>query len=207
MIIGVSGKIGSGKDTFASVMKELQPEYKWDVRKVAGKLKEVASLITGVPINMWEDQEFKNSPMVGEWGMTHREFLQRLGTDGFRNNVHPDIWVKSLFSEYIMKTKAWNDDCCASYNEFPNWIVTDIRFPNEAEAIRERGYPLIKIVRDVSHDHHISETALDGYRRWDFVIDNNGSIDHFVSQVKVFAERIGPFVKPEYMLIRPLRGK
>lgn len=205
MIIGVSGKIGSGKDTFASIMRDLQPEYNWDVRKVAGKLKEVASLITGVPLIKWEDQRFKDSPMTGEWGMTYREFIQRLGTDGFRNNVHPDIWVKSLFSEYLMKTKAWNDDCCATFNEFPNWIITDIRFPNEAEAIREKGYPLVRIYRKESSDTHYSEIALDNYKRWDYVIDNSGCMEYFISQVKSFAERITPFVKPDYLRVRPFK--
>lgn len=204
MIIGLSGKMGSGKDLFFKLLSELQPQHKWQNKKFAGKLKEVASLISGASIQMWEDPEFKKTNMGDDWGMTYREFLQRLGTDSFRNSVHPDIWVNALMSEYRISIEKWNEDCCATYSDFPNWTITDIRFPNEAEAIRKRGYPLVRINRNVDdRSGHTSERALDEYGRWDFIINNNSDVDYLRAEVAQIAERIDPFVKPDYSLIRP----
>jgi hypothetical protein len=206
MIIGLSGRMGVGKDLFAKIVSESNPDNFWQTKRFAGKLKEIASIITGVPINNWENQAFKEKYMGDDWGMTYREFLQRFGTDSFRNNVHPNVWVNALISEYDITTIRWNDDCCASYYDYPNWIVTDVRFPNEAEAIRKRGYPLVRINRDgVNKSNHSSESALDNYGRWDFVIDNNGTIEDFKSKVYEFLERVDPYIKPEYGILNRSR--
>ena len=100
MIIGINGKIGSGKDTVGSIVQYLtsdmcridnftfqewlnygknkeQYEHKWETKKFAGKLKTVASLLTGVPVEKFEDQEFKQKHMGLQWKMTYREFLQK----------------------------------------------------------------------------------------------------------------------------------
>jgi hypothetical protein len=160
MIIGLSGYAKSGKDTVASFITELHPQ--WEVKKFSGKLKDVASILTGVPAHLFEDQAFKTRHIIG-WDMTVRELLQRVGTEGIRNGVHPDAWVNALFADYYQHDK---------------WIITDVRFPNEAEAIRERGGKLIRVVRPgiSAVNSHSSETALDD---WDFdaVINNDGTLE------------------------------
>lgn len=58
--------------------------------------------------------------------------------------------------------------------------VTDLRFPEEADALKSLGFTLVKIERKkrpIDRDpHHTSETALDDYK-FDFVIQNDGSLD------------------------------
>lgn len=61
-------------------------------------------------------------------------------------------------------------------------IVSDCRFPNEADAGRARGGVVIRLNRkDARKDahgrdpNHISETALDNYEYFDLVIDNDGT--------------------------------
>jgi hypothetical protein len=133
MIISVSGKIGSGKDTVAKIIQDATPYYNWEVKKFAGKLKYVATLLSGIPMEKWEDQEFKQTEMSPEWGMTYREFLQRIGTEAMRNGLHTDTWVNALF---------------ADYNESEsNWIVTDTRFPNEIDMIQRLGGQVWRVRR------------------------------------------------------------
>lgn len=189
MIISVSGKIGSGKDTIAGLIQSIDYSRQWEVKKWAGKLKEVATLITGIPMEKWEDQEFKKTDLGPEWGMTVRDLLQKLGTDAMRNGLHTNTWVNALMSEYVATTITtginewdfWEQDV------LPNWIITDTRFPNEVEAIKKRNGLLIKVVRDSGNNvgtTHISETALDDYNDWDYIIDNNGSIVDLRNKIK-----------------------
>lgn len=215
MIIGISGKIGSGKDTLAQMIQDLQPEMNWQVKKFAGKLKAAATLITGVPVEKWEEQEFKKQYMGDEWGMTYREFLQRLGTDAMRNGLHTNVWVNALMSDYRLINKEFisgvfhrpearfanepkvhikdmdvmsdeyrmiyrglecSDISIRHENTFPNWLITDVRFPNEAEALRGNGMALVRINRNPDTGTHPSETSLDHYGRFDFEISNTGTL-------------------------------
>jgi dephospho-CoA kinase len=68
-LIGISGKIGSGKDTVAAIIQELYPQY--EVKKFAGKLKDIASILTGIPVEKFEDQEFKKTDLGKEWSYAY----------------------------------------------------------------------------------------------------------------------------------------
>ena len=66
-----------------------------------------------------------------------------------------------------------------------HWLITDIRFPNEYESVKDRNGIVIKVIRDIEipkHEHE-SETALDSYR-FDYVIDNSKDINHLISKVE-----------------------
>ena len=66
-----------------------------------------------------------------------------------------------------------------------NCAFTDLRFPNEAEAIRSLGGLLVRIDRpDVPKMNHPTECALDDWSDWDHVIENNGTLDEFVATVR-----------------------
>jgi hypothetical protein len=103
--------------------------------------------------------------------MTVRDLLQRLGTEAMRQGLHNNVWVNALFSEF--KTNS-------------NWIVTDTRFPNEIDACVNRGAITILVVRD-SGNHvgtaHASETALDDYNQWDYIINNTGSRENLSRKI------------------------
>jgi dephospho-CoA kinase len=203
-LIGISGKIGSGKDTIYNIIKETYtlPNGKvWQNMKFAGKLKAVASLLTGIPIEKFEDQEFKKTILGSEWGkpnkqnplsaiepfkditviemMSVRDLLQKLGTEAMRNGLHENVWVNALFSDYTKDQY---------------WIITDVRFPNEFKAIKEKGGIVIRVNRP-SHSKHIvkvindhpSETALDGYD-FDYVIENDGDLKKLKSKIKSLLE-------------------
>lgn len=138
--------------------------------------------------------------------LTPRLLLQLIGTECGRNIIHPNIWVNSLFSEYKNK---WSNLNLARINnneitgeEYPNWIITDMRFPNEYQAVKQRGGITIRVNRynstcvcvdDSSLDcltpcsrkpQHESEVALDHVTDWDYVIDNSGTIEELVEKVR-----------------------
>lgn len=195
MIIGISGYIGSGKDTIADIIREHDP--RWEVVKFADKLKEVAAIILGVPRHNFEDRDYKLSELPDEWNvwdkrptsgghdvepfynndpvmrrMTVREFLQKLGTDAIRNGLHEDTWVNATMAGYDSKRTP------------PNWIITDVRFPNEFDAIKKRGGIMVRVFRQGMTSSHISETALDTYEH-DIYISNKGNIDDLVDKVRI----------------------
>lgn len=71
---------------------------------------------------------------------------------------------------------------------YPNWIITDLRFPNEANAIKDRGGITVRINRAEAYTSgsvknlHSSETALDRYD-FDYVIINSGTIEELQQKV------------------------
>jgi hypothetical protein len=236
-IIGINGKIGVGKDTVGSIIQYLTSDYKeqynylewaervkiyssfpyspWKIKKFAGKLKEIAALLTGCTIEQLEDQEFKKETLGFNWrsghcigaASTYRELLQLLGTEIMRDKVHPNVWVNALMADYtgkIAEDHQFIDDGKTHplVLEYPKWIITDMRFPNELEAVEEKGGITIRVVRPVENypenpnfngdmqiavkmaHNHPSETALDN-AKFDYVIDNNGTIDDLIQKVKV----------------------
>lgn len=162
MIIGISGKAGAGKDALATYLLEFMPGF--ERRKFADKLKQVAQILTGCA-----DQHSAagKSHWLPSYQMTVGFFQQKLGADCVRNHLHKDAWVIAAL---------------ADYHKYHRWIFTDVRFPNEAKAIRDRNGMLVRINRSVRpqlcgrNPKHDSETALDGWRDWDFVFDNDGTL-------------------------------
>lgn len=194
MIISLSGRIGSGKDTVANIIEQVSPSNNWQIKKFAGKLKDIAELLTGIPKIHFEDQDFKKTSMSPEWNMTYRDFLQRIGTEAMRNGLHENVWVNALFSDYKATTIAVgsNEFDITEKDVLPNWLITDTRFPNELEAVKQHNGITIKVIRDSGNTVgtlHSSETALDHYNEWDYVIDNNGSIEDLKAQIFSILEK------------------
>lgn len=218
-LIGINGKIGSGKDTVGKIIQHLTSEWAdeefqdtdmldvrsdWKIKKFAGKLKQIASLLTGIDVEKFEDQEFKKTLLGREWGtvkhnplnvipvfenvqfnhlMSVRELLQKLGTEAMRVGLHENVWVNALFTDF-------KGDI--------HWVVTDMRFPNEMEAVKEKGGITIRVMRPKSRQmllmnattvidtrliEHPSETALDD-AEFDYEIINDGSIEELVKKVR-----------------------
>jgi len=220
-VIGISGRMGHGKNTVGDIIEKLcltnnGPTF--EQKSFAGKLKQIASLLTGIPVEMFEDQEFKKQCMSEEWNsflsidfpkmtgeeiknynsilvettykrMTYREFLQKLGTEAMRDGLHENVWVNALFADY----RLWSD---GRKDWYPNWIITDMRFPNEMEAVVAKGGITIRVVRSFNHKMgsketgtldltplHPSETALDRFIMH-YEIINDGTLEDLVDKVR-----------------------
>jgi|TARA_R110002020_G_scaffold380217_1_gene591416 hypothetical protein len=108
------------------------------------------------PINIkWEDLPI-SSEKTGF--ITAREFLQYFGTEVCRK-IKPNIWV---------------DSCVNRINQSGTElaIVSDVRFPNEVDAIQKAGGKVIRLTRKPYKDEHDSEISLDDYEGFDYVLDN-----------------------------------
>lgn len=247
MIIGISGKIGSGKDTVGEIIQYLtspnvgskgtyeeckQNGFVYDVvfenRKFADKLKDMVCMMLGCTRERLEDRDFKEGILGTEWWYyklqghfkkdfdlisyegfentrpdheliktTPRLLLQLLGTDCGRDILHPNIWVNATMSDYIPERTRLdildtsNGDRTVLEQGESKWIITDMRFENEADAVINAGGIAIRINRgnEVRENEHASETGLDNYDNWDEVIENNGTISDLVEKVRIILKK------------------
>lgn len=124
-------------------------------------------------LGLWQEdipyEEFKKT-YFDDWGMTGREMLQVLGTDVMRNNFHQDVWLL-LAKQELLK----HEMVC----------ISDVRFENEAQLIKDLGGFVIRINRPgaLTADLHESEVALDNYEEFDWIIDNDGDLLKFKKEV------------------------
>lgn len=197
MIIGISGKAQSGKDTVCKMMvytlwyynysQRLSPfgiehyneqvlqyynlinRIDWYQTSFADKLKQCLSIILRTSRSAFEDNEFKKCNIA--WlGMSVRELLQKFGT-AIRNEVCDDFWVKA---------------CLKDFEEHNNYLITDVRFKSEAKGIKEKGGIIIRVNRKgAGAGNHISEIDLDDYS-FDYVINNDGNMEDLLLKVKAF---------------------
>jgi len=115
-----------------------------------------------------------------------RILLQTYGTEIFRKRVDQNWWVKQLKNRVLQS----NSDII---------LITDVRFPNEIECFKKdipKDFTVTTIRinrnlnREASFNEHESENALDNYNEFDYVIDNNGTLEDLKNKVKELISRI-----------------
>jgi hypothetical protein len=140
MIIGISGLIGSGKDTIADYLQNI---HQFRRESFANSLKDSVSMIFGWDRDMLEGRTRESREwreQQDDWWSTRlnrvitpRWVLQYWGTEVCRNGFHDDIWISSLEN----KLRKTHDDI----------VISDVRFPNEIKAIKNAGGTVIRVVR------------------------------------------------------------
>lgn len=148
-IIGLCGNAGTGKDSATDYLRSC-PYIDGGVYRVAfaDPIREIAKLF-GFTQEQLTDRTLKEAPDEF-WGFSPRTFMQKVGTEMFRDCLRDDIWIK-LLEKRITDIKNCIDrrDGCAFETVRPKIIfITDVRFPNEAEAIRKMGGYIFKITRE-----------------------------------------------------------
>ena len=177
--------------------KELGEEWwYWYMERVGGYSPIILDYLTTTK------KELKNYEGLELIKPTARFLLQFIGTNLFRNQLHPEIWVNSLMNEYKSKLSSnypvddldWEPRLI-----YPNWIITDMRFSNELEAVKKRGGITIRVNRPCNicggsgyhkmscpvskSGEHLSETSLDK-AEFNYVIENSGSIEELIEKVR-----------------------
>lgn len=164
LIIGLAGKKQSGKDTFCKLATAMCKVSCFHLAFADSLKLEVAEALD---ISVEEIERNKS---------LYRPMLQWFGTE-FRRTVNSDdYWIRRVADKIV---KLPNDTSVC--------FITDVRFPNEAKFIKEIGGLVIHIKRDLEdvNDLHKSEQSMDGYNGYDYVIENNGTIDELNAKVRL----------------------
>lgn len=170
-IIGLTGKKFAGKTTISDY---ICVKYGFREETFAGPLKKMLAIAFQTSESIFHDPLTKEVGNPDLFGRTPRSLMQFLGTDVFRKCVHPDIWVENMRRRL---SRASNVDA--------DIIVTDIRFDNEAEVVRQMGGQVWCIERGVgtkSNDVHESENGIDS-SLIDKHVRNLGTIDELYMHV------------------------
>lgn len=109
--------------------------------------------------------------------------------------VHPNLWVNALFNDYThwcstcaTSTKSYMScQDCEPVEDYSKWIITDLRFPNELKAVKQRDGVCIRVNRPITRitkfEDDYLESSLDSHQDWDYVIENKGSLEYLLNQV------------------------
>lgn len=174
MIIAFTGKKGSGKTTAAHALRDSK---RFVVKSFASPLKSV--VMKAFDFSMSQVHGDEKEEIDERYGVTPREVMQVFGTEIFQYDIH-----KHLPNLTIEKRKFWAENFKREVNDFKNEfirslkydvvgidlstvsvniVVDDLRFPHEAEVIREMGGIVIQIVRTghKTNDSHASETEME----------------------------------------------
>ncbi|WAB08766.1 deoxynucleoside monophosphate kinase [Streptomyces phage Andris] len=171
LIIGLSGYARSGKNEAAEALVQ----YGWRQAAFADKLREFLYALDPLIPGHYGAGNLRLRRLVDATGWDYakvtypevRALLQRAGTEAGRRVLGENVWVDALFREFA---------------EAPALVLTDVRFPNEARAVAERGGVMIRVERpgvgpakDKWGRVHESEVALDGWA-FDHTLVNDGSV-------------------------------
>lgn len=181
MIIGLSGYGRAGKDSVADVLVE---RHRFQRVAFADKLRECAEALnpivdvefdadeSKVPVRYLDAKERHGYNAAKEIYPEFRGTLQRLGTEVGRNILGGNIWVDATMNALDVER---------------DYVITDCRFPNEAQAINRAGGLVVRVQRPGNGpaNDHPSETALDDYQ-FDGVINNDGTLEDLATRVEDF---------------------
>lgn len=194
MIIGLGYLARSGKDTSALI---LQKKYGFKIIAFADPLKAACGEMYGLTEQqLYGDlKETPDTYWSGAFGrpVTPRELLQLTGTEALRQNVHPDVHVLAVRRRILEHPEA-------------DWVISDMRFPNEAEAVKKWGGYAIRVdrpgagARPITKSYlgglikrrtqHASEKAMASYKGWTDRLVNNGTLDDLEGHVVAMKERL-----------------
>lgn len=180
--VALMGRAGAGKDTVAGILAE-----RWGHVRVAfaDPLRRMALAVDPI-ITSYKDSQgiahFRLSELVDVHGWDGakrafpevRRFLQRLGSEGVRDTLGPDTWVRTAHREVWA---AWQTDRPV--------VLTDVRFPNEVAYAKRHGFMVVWIDRPgVYQGEHASEHAVTPDDA-DVVVYNGGDLTDLAARVSL----------------------
>ena len=167
-VIGISGKIGTGKSTLADYVEQAFREQGEYVMRLAFAelLRREAADHFNFPVDLTYTQSGKSEtimhPGLPNGYMTVREILQWWGTD-VRRVQDPAYWTKKMDMLLFNNGKKAKSSAIL--------LVDDVRFANEARWVLEKGGVLVRLHpyegwQPGENAGHKSETDLDDWTDW-----------------------------------------
>ncbi|HEY5267962.1 MAG TPA: hypothetical protein VII94_02415 [Candidatus Saccharimonadales bacterium] len=200
--IAISGKANTGKNTLATLINEeckiISPIDYWKYKSMA-----FADPIKEIVMIMFPDanKDFLYGPSKGRAEfipgafkngepLTYRQALFDVGTELGRS-YNDKIWLENFDDRYSAILSGY-------YGPYPSvLVVTDVRFRNEFEHLKAKGFYQIRLYRETGLPtiNHVSETNQTSIKdeEFDYVIHNNKSLDELELEVR---ENIIPQLKP-----------
>lgn len=163
-IIGLAGQAGSGKDTVRNIL-ELSHDFAGlaFAEPIRAMVRELLTS-NGCSDDYITNRELKETPIPG-LGVSARHMMQTLGTEWARKCLAEDFWLK-LAATYMADLRG------QGYRQF---VISDVRFANEAEWVRAQGGEVWMIERPGLQPvrQHVSECV---QFRVDQVLRNDGTL-------------------------------
>jgi hypothetical protein len=210
MILGISGKAGSGKDTVADFILEHEGFIKISL---ADPIKRFAMDVWDFSEKqMFGDSKYRNIPdsrYVTNTNvfLTPRLVLQQIGTECTRY-LDSDVWIRYAIriSKILLEAKPGEfyysqigglEQYPQDLGDFPSKVkcivIPDVRFINEVKHIKNVGGKLLRVIRpgaglEGSFANHQSESEMDNIQDdiFDKVIINTGTLDDLKTNVEDF---------------------
>lgn len=163
MIVGITGKARAGKSTIAAHLLSQgfqEISFAAPIRMFACHM---------LNCTLQDLEKIKETPQKLFGGHTPRHFMQQLGTE-FGRSINPTIWV-----DYCLNNLSYDLD----------YVISDVRFKNEAEAITKEGGVIIHVVRDGVHTQSAGHASEQGIPQ-EYItntIHNNGDIEELKRKV------------------------
>ncbi|MCK9446742.1 hypothetical protein M0Q50_07785 [bacterium] len=176
--IGISGAEGSGKDAVCKYLQRILQEH-WSIIKFVDGVKKLLNDTYPDEWNtiLWEtgDRIYREGIMPS-FNMTRREVIRFVAEDKKTNNK--DIWVNDLFEH-------------KNSNLSGNYLISDVRFINEIDAIRKHNGIIIRIELPIDNKNteHISERELDNYKKYDEIILNDKTLKDLFNKIDIIIKK------------------
>jgi hypothetical protein len=169
-IIGFTGVAGCGKNTAAAQFREIYPSYQ--ERAFADPIKEM--LRKGVGLDNQQLNGVLKEEIIPEFGVSPRTMMQTLGTEWGRHMMGGNFWLT------CMKRRIHPTE---------NVVITDVRFQNEAEYVRENGLLVHIMGRGGIEGGHASEAGVEPHDG-DYYIYNDGTYEDLYMKIELMLKEI-----------------
>lgn len=184
-IIILMGTKGVGKDTCA---KYLSDKIGWKTYAFSKPVKETAKIMFHLTDEEVNDEILKETPMPKLHGRSPRMIMQFIYKTLFTDCISESMpeYGKLFFVHHM--ERSLNTDA-----KSPNIIITDMRSPDYADYLQKKYRTLIiKIVRATGYvDNHISETEVDNFKLYDYIVENNATMDELHTKLDEILKIVG----------------
>ena|SRR5690606_7031810 len=190
--VGLTGYEGCGKDTVASLLAR---EYGFERFALADRMRDALYHLDPLIYNdglyaltlaeLVDDAGWEGAKRHDEYGPMVRSLLQRFGTEVGRERFGEDFWV-ALLDQELEQVQTLRHELTGDY---ANIVVTDVRFPNEADWVRDMGGVVVRVTRP-GHGPVNGHPSAAGLVEEDIELHNDGNLSDLSETVHYFCQNI-----------------
>jgi dephospho-CoA kinase len=178
VIIGVTGRKGHGKDTVGRFLVDNHGFYQ---TAYANPIKEAVKIALAMTHDQLHGSITAKETIDPRYGITPRHAMQTLGTEWGRDMINKNVWALAAHARIEQQPLV------------KDWVITDLRFLNEASILKNRGGIVIKVVRkgvDTGEfEQHGSEVEISRMEPH-VIIHNTGTLLELEAAVKYVMKQL-----------------